>query len=100
VLTVPGSRLEEAAALEEIDARRVYLAGRAGLPGRMSASGTSVFLLRRYRIFRVDGTGPDGTPQQVVGFYEPLPDHKRGQAAIALFREWALTERISRVPDP
>jgi hypothetical protein len=98
-LTVPGSRLEEAAALEGVDARPVYLAGRVGLPGRMSAPGTSVFLLRHYRIFRVDGTGRDGTPHQVVGFYEPLPDHERGQAAIALLREWALTELISPVPD-
>jgi len=54
---------------------------------------------RRYRIFRVDGTAPDGAPHRVVGFYEPMPGHERGQAAIALFRDWALTELISPIPD-
>jgi hypothetical protein len=45
VLTVPGSRLEEAAALHGLEARRVSLAGRGGFPGRMSAPASSVFLL-------------------------------------------------------
>jgi hypothetical protein len=99
VLMVPGSRLEEAAALEGVGVRPAYLAGRPGLPGRMSVPATFVFLLGRYRIFRVDGIGPDGTPHQVVRRYEPLPDHGRGEAAIALLREWALTELISPVPD-
>ena len=45
VLTVPGSRLEEAAEREGLDARPVFLRNRGGLPGRMSAPGTSVFLL-------------------------------------------------------
>jgi hypothetical protein len=45
VLTVPGSRLEEAAEREGIEARPVFLGGRGGLPGRMSAPGTAVFLL-------------------------------------------------------
>jgi hypothetical protein len=45
VLTVPGSRLEEAAVREGLEARPVFLAGRGGLPGRMSAPGTSVFLV-------------------------------------------------------
>jgi hypothetical protein len=44
VLTVPGSRLEEAAAREGLEARPVFLANRGGLPGRMSAPGTLVFL--------------------------------------------------------
>jgi hypothetical protein len=45
VLTVPGSRLEEAAERAGLDARPVFLGMRGGLPGRMSAPGTSVFLL-------------------------------------------------------
>ena len=45
VLTVPGSRVEEAAALHGVEARPVFLGGRGGLPGRMSAPGTAVFLL-------------------------------------------------------
>jgi hypothetical protein len=45
VLTVPGSRLEEAAVREGLEARPVFLADRGGLPGRMSAPGTSVFLV-------------------------------------------------------
>jgi glucose-6-phosphate isomerase len=45
VLTVPGSRLEDAAVREGLEARPVFLADRGGLPGRMSAPGTSVFLL-------------------------------------------------------
>jgi hypothetical protein len=44
VLTVPGSLLEEAAVRESLDTRPVFLADRGGLPGRMSAPGTSVFL--------------------------------------------------------
>jgi hypothetical protein len=45
VLTVPGSRLGEAAERAGLDARPVFLGSRGGLPGRMSAPGTSVFLL-------------------------------------------------------
>jgi hypothetical protein len=45
VLTVPGSRLEEAAARSGLEARPVYLADRGGLPGRMSAPSSCVFLL-------------------------------------------------------
>ncbi|MBV9049281.1 MAG: hypothetical protein JOY58_13480 [Solirubrobacterales bacterium] len=45
VLTVPGSRLAQAAEREGLDARPVFLGNRGGLPGRMSAPGTSVFLL-------------------------------------------------------
>jgi hypothetical protein len=45
VLTVPGSRLQEAAVREGLEARPVFLADRGGLPGRMSAPGTSVFLV-------------------------------------------------------
>jgi hypothetical protein len=45
VLTVPGSRLEEAAERAGLDARPVFLGNRGALPGRMSAPGTSVFLL-------------------------------------------------------
>jgi hypothetical protein len=45
VLTVPGSRLEEAAERAGLDTRPVFLGSRGGLPGRMSAPGTSVFLL-------------------------------------------------------
>jgi hypothetical protein len=45
VLTVPGSRLEEASALNGVEARPVALANRGGFPGRMSAPGSSVFLL-------------------------------------------------------
>jgi hypothetical protein len=44
VLTMPGSRLEETAVREGLEARPVFLADRGGLPGRMSAPGTSVFL--------------------------------------------------------
>jgi glucose-6-phosphate isomerase len=45
VLTVPGSRLAEAAVCEGLEVRPVFLADRGGLPGRMSAPGTSVFLV-------------------------------------------------------
>ena len=45
VLTVPGSRLGDAAVREGIEPRPVSLGNRGGLPGRMSAPGTSVFLL-------------------------------------------------------
>jgi glucose-6-phosphate isomerase len=44
VMTVPGSRLEEAAVSDGLEARPVFLGDRSGLPGRMSAPGTSVFL--------------------------------------------------------
>ena len=45
VLTVPGSRLEEAAVLHGLEARPVYLTDRGGLPGRMSSPSSCVFLL-------------------------------------------------------
>ncbi|RFU40886.1 hypothetical protein DZF91_14735 [Actinomadura logoneensis] len=53
----------------------------------------------RYRIFRVDGTAPDGVAHQIVGFYEPLPGLDRGQGALAVYREWELAEHIAPVDD-
>ncbi|MEV4257648.1 Gfo/Idh/MocA family oxidoreductase [Spirillospora sp. NPDC049652] len=53
----------------------------------------------RYRIFRVDGTTPDGVAQQIVGFYEPLPGLDRGQGALAVYREWELAELIAPIED-
>jgi GFO/IDH/MocA oxidoreductase family protein len=53
----------------------------------------------RYRVFRVDGTDPSGTAHQVVGFYEPLPGRARGEGAVALFREWEMTDLLAPLGD-
>ena len=61
VLTVPGSRLGEAAAAHGLGARPVYLADRSGLPGRMSAPSSCVFLLPvALRRTGADGPGLHG----------------------------------------
>lgn len=57
VLTVPGSRLEEEAALHGLEARPVYLGDRGGLPGRMSSPASCVFLLP-LALWLAGSTGP------------------------------------------
>lgn len=53
----------------------------------------------RYRILRVDGVDADGTCHQVVGFFEPLPGRRRGQGALAVFRDGSLLRPVSVIDD-
>ena len=54
---------------------------------------------RRYRVLRVEGHGPTGTPYTVAGFFEPVTGLRRGEGAVAVYRDGALMSLGAPVGD-
>jgi len=53
----------------------------------------------RYRVVRVDGHGPTGTPYTVAGFFEPATGLLRGEGAVVVYRDGALVSLKAPVRD-